>query len=440
MNDPRAEAYAKTLSRLLQAETISSRDQPDKSKFSVFHALLRETFPHLFSVCAFEEFDGSILLRWPGSDSARLPILLMNHHDVVEAGDGWRYPPFSGTIAEGRVWGRGALDTKGGLCMMLQAADELAAEGFVPAQDVYFESACTEETTGAGADAISQELQRRGLRFSLVLDEGGMILHDPIGGSSGDFAMVGVGEKGCADLRFIARSSGGHASTPGKNTPLARLGKFMAACERLPLFPAEVSPTVEEMLRRMAPTMDGALGKVCGNAHALRPLLAAAMPSVSAMAGAMLRTTLAFTMAHGSDGYNVLPQEAWVTGNMRFSPHQGQEKSIRAVTHLAHRFDIEVEVIDPGFPSPVSDFRSEAFARIERAVDAVFPGVITAPYLMTGASDARYFTRVCDNCLRFSPFFITDEQLAGIHGRDENVFVSTLPDAVDFYKYILTEV
>ena len=82
---------------------------------------------------------------------------------------------------------------------------------------------------------MSLRLQQRGIRFAFVLDEGGMILPEPIGGAKGDFAMVGLGEKGCADLKFIARSGGGHASTPGKNTPLVRLGKFMAAAEKKPL-------------------------------------------------------------------------------------------------------------------------------------------------------------------------------------------------------------
>ena len=79
---------------------------------------------------------------------------------------------------------------------MLQAADELAAEGFVPARDIWFESACTEEIMGEGAEQISKMLEEKGYRFEMVLDEGGMILTEPIGGAKGDFAMIGVGEKG----------------------------------------------------------------------------------------------------------------------------------------------------------------------------------------------------------------------------------------------------
>jgi hypothetical protein len=92
----------------------------------------------------------------------------------------------------------------------------------------------------------------RGIRFSMVLDEGGMILQEPIGGAKGTYAMVGLGEKGCVDLKFIARSAGGHASTPERDTPLIRLGKFMAEVDRGRIFPAKLSPTVCAMFAEIS--------------------------------------------------------------------------------------------------------------------------------------------------------------------------------------------
>lgn len=434
----RNKAYAERLSRLIQAETISTFNQTDRTKFYRFHDLLREMFPHLFAVCTFEDFDGSFLMRWQGRGKGE-PIMLMNHHDVVEASGEWKYPPFSGAIAEGKVWGRGTLDTKGGLWAMLQAADELAADGFVPERDVYFESACTEECDGSGADIISKTLAERGIRFYMVLDEGGMILEEPIGGAKGRYAMVGVSEKGCADLKFIARSSGGHASTPGKDTPLVRLGKFMAEVEKGRLFKSEISPTVEKTFSCVAETMSGGLKFVLANSKLFEPVLKKVMPSVSAAGNAMLKTTVAFTMASGSEGTNVLPQEAWVIGNMRFSPHQGGKSSIEEIAQLAKKFDIETVVLDPGMDSSVTDYRGEPFRLIEKAVGERFENVRTAPWIMTGATDCRYMSRVCDSCVRFAPFFMTDEQVESIHGINENIDVSALAPAVDFYKYIIRE-
>ncbi len=439
MSDTRTNNYANRLSKLIQAETVSSDAKGDRTKFYQFHDLLREMFPRLFDVCEFEDFNGSILMRWQGKSSEH-PVMLMNHHDVVEAPGEWKYPPFSGTVAEGRIWGRGTLDNKGGLWAMLQAAEELATEGFTPRCDVYFVSTCMEECDGSGADSISSALADRGIRFSMVLDEGGMILHEPIGGAKGTYAMVGLGEKGCVDLKFIARSSGGHASTPEKDTPLVRLGKFMAEVDRGRIFKAELSPTVRAMFSEVAKSMSGYMKLVLGHPRLFSPVLVRVIPAVSNVAAAMLKTTVAFTMASGSEGANVLPQEAWVMGNMRYSHHQGGKASIEAVTKLAAKYGVETVVLDPGFDSPLSDHRSEAFALVERAVAEVFPGVRTSPYVMTGASDCRYMSRVSENCLRFAPFLIDGKQMESIHGINENLELSALAPAVDFYRYILTEV
>ena len=432
----RTEEYANKLSLMIRKETISEEGQQDKTKFYEFHELMRELFPNVFSACEVEDFNASLLLRWKGKGDGS-PAMFMNHHDVVEAPGNWKNPPFDGKIEGGKLWGRGTLDDKGGLFAMLQAADELIADGYVPKNDIYFETACTEETDGSGADAVTSALAERNIRFSFCLDEGGMVIYDPIGGVDGTFAMVGVGEKAFADLKFIAKSNGGHASTPGKNTPLVRLGRFMAACDRSNIFDVEMAEPVAEMLRRMAPSMKAPLNKVLGQPEKFKTLLSAVMPAVSPAAGALLKTTLAFTMAQGSAASNVLPQEAYVIGNMRASHHQGTDDSIKAVKKLAAKYDIEVEVVSRGVDSHLSSYRSDAFKLIEQAVGEFFKNVSTAPYIMTGASDSRYMSRVCDNCLRFTPFIIDQDQLASIHGLNENVDLSCLEPAVDFYKFIM---
>lgn len=440
--------YAEKLSLMVRIPTVSVREQEengDTERFFRFQELLAELFPHLFGLAEKELFGASLLLRWPADCSANagLPILLMSHQDVVEAGGGWRHEPFSGEITEAqdgvpaRVWGRGTLDTKGNLFAILQAADELAAGGFRPARDIYFESACDEETDGRGAQAAAGALEERGIRLFMTLDEGGMIVRDPIGGAGGLFAMIGVGEKGCADLRFSARSEGGHASTPGRDTPLVRLGRFMTAAGKGRMFEARMSEVTVEMLRRMAPTMRGSMKFLCSHARGLRPLMERVMPGISPSANALLKTTLAFTMAGGSQGRNVLPQEAWVIGNMRYSNHQGRDASIAEARALAAKFGVETEVLDSGIESPVADYNGGPFRLVEEAVHEIFPGVRPAPYIMTGASDSRAFRRLTRSSLRFAPFTIDDQQLGSMHGVDENVDVETLPPAVDFFRYII---
>lgn len=433
----RQEKYIDNLSRMIRMETISCYEELQIEKYLKFQNLLKELFPNIFAVCELNEFDGSFLLKWNGKNEDLNPIMFMNHQDVVSADGEWIHDPFGGEVIDGKLWGRGTLDDKGGLWAMLQAADELAAEGYVPQRTIYFESSNTEETTGYGADTISKWMEEQGIVLDMVLDEGGAVMYDPIGGARGTFAAVGVGEKGCAEIKFIARCDGGHASTPGKNTPLVRLGKFMAYVESHNLFDTEMSPTICEMLRRVGGYM-GPVSVALKDPKKIRHLLAKVLPRLSNTANALVQTTIAFTMAQGSDARNSIPTVAWVMGNMRYSHHQGQKNSIAAIKKAADKFDLEMEILDPGFESGLSDFNGYGFKLIEQAVKETLPGVDdTIPYIQTGASDSRYFDRVCNQCMRFMPFKISDEQLESIHGINECIDIECLVPAVDFYRYMM---
>ena len=433
----RAEAYGQALSRMIRCETVSCRDQSDRSKFYRFHEVLEELFPNVHRECEKMDFNGSLLFKWTGRGEGE-PILLMSHQDVVEANGVWEPDPFSGDIDdEGRVWGRGAVDTKASLMCIFTALEELIAEGYRPACDVYVASSCTEEWSGDGAPATAAWLEEQGVRLKLLLDEGGMIIEEPIAGVKGTYGMVGVVEKGYGDLRFTAKSKGGHASAPGKNTPLVRLGKFMADVEKHPPFRNEMSAVVAEMFKRTAPNMNFGMKALFGNLWLFHRPLTRLLPAINSTAGAMLHTTLAFTMAKGADGSNVLPQQASVVGNMRFIQHQPNEESIALISKIAERYGLETEVIYQDEPCPVVDFKGDAFKLVEEVAGEVYPGVGICPYVMTGGTDAKYYGRVCDNCIRFAPLYIDAQQYASIHGLNENIHRGALPKGVDFYKEII---
>ena len=442
MDKERQEKYIEHLQKMIRIETVSDPDcGSSPENFAEFRDLLWELFPALKEHCELREFDGALLLKWKGSDPARMPVLFMNHYDVVPArAEDWKHPPFAAEIAEGKIWGRGTLDDKAGLWAMFEAANELISEGFVPAADIWFEADCTEETFGTGAQAVASWLQGQGMRFGMVLDEGGDIVREPISGAKGTFAMIGVGEKSVVNLKFTAKSSGGHASTPEKNTPLARLGKFMAYVDRHQVFDVDMPHPVAEMLKILGQYM-GRTGKVLDRAGKRGKALAKLLPALSPAAGAMVSTTIAFTMCGGGEAVNVIPSEAWVIGDMRCSHHQGQESSIKAISKVARRFGLETEVIQREPESRLSDYRGEAFLLVRQAVKTCVPGVDDcAPYIMTGGSDARFFDKLSDQCIRFLPFTIDAEQLDSIHGINECVSIDTLVPAVDYYRFIYRHV
>ena len=435
--DPvREKDYAEKLSTMVRCETTSYRGVEDPEKFREFHKVLEKLYPRVFAACEKIDLDGNLLLRWRGKTSDH-PIMLMSHMDVVPAGGSWSKDPFGGEISEGKVWGRGTGDTKCSVMAFYQAAEELLAEGYVPPVDVYLCSSCTEEVGGDGAPKIVNWLKAHNVKLAMLSDEGGGIISEPIGGIPGNFAMVGVYEKGTGDVKFTARSAGGHASAPGKNTPIARLAKFIAQVEKKNPMTSKFSPEVEEMFSRLAPYAGFPLHLVLGNLWLFKPLLKKVMPSISPQAAAMLRTTVAFTMQKGSEGYNVIPQEAYVTANLRFIPHQKVAESLHVLRTLAAKYDLEMEDLGCMDPSPSLDLQGRAFRLTEKAIARTFPGLPASPYVVTGATDCRFYNDVCASCVRFSPVIFGPGQLKGMHGIDENIETNCLPGAVDYYKNII---
>lgn len=434
--DARAMLLAQKLSKMIQYDTTSHANVHEEEKFLGFHKVLEELFPLVHEKLERTVIDGNLLYYWKGKSSEK-PILLMSHQDVVPAEGEWLHEPFSGDIADGKVWGRGASDTKCSVMALFEAVEELLREGYTPDCDVYLASSCTEEWAGDGAPKIVEELKRRGVELFIVCDEGGGIISEPIGGIKGNFAMVGVFEKGKADVKFTARSTGGHASAPAKNTPIARLAAFVNEVETHTPFKRKFLPEVSAMFARLAPYAPFGLKLVMGNLWLFAPIMKPVLGKISAQAGAMLQTTIAFTMQSGSDAYNVLPQEATLGANMRFIPHQGEKESLEIIKALAAKHGLETEIVHSNDYTEPVDINGEAFKLVEKVIGETFPGLPVSPYVMTGATDAQFYQPICPSCIRFAPVIYGPEQMKGMHGLNENIEYNCLPGAVSFYQNLI---
>ena len=434
--DARAMLLAQKLSKMIQYDTTSHANVHEEEKFLGFHKVLEELFPLVHEKLERAVIDGNLLYYWKGKSSEK-PILLMSHQDVVPAEGEWLHEPFSGDIADGKVWGRGASDTKCSVMAFFEAVEELLREGYTPDCDVYLASSCTEEWAGDGAPKIVEELKRRGVELFIVCDEGGGIISEPIGGIKGNFAMVGVFEKGKADVKFTARSTGGHASAPAKNTPIARLAAFVNEVETHTPFKRKFLPEVSAMFARLAPYAPFGLKLVMGNLWLFAPIMKPVLGRISAQAGAMLQTTIAFTMQSGSDAYNVLPQEATLGANMRFIPHQGEKESLEIIKALAAKHGLETEIVHSNDYTEPVDINGEAFKLVEKVIGETFPGLPVSPYVMTGATDAQFYQPICPSCIRFAPVIYGPEQMKGMHGLNENIEYNCLPGAVSFYQNLI---
>lgn len=430
--------YTQKLQKMIQVPTVSVASKPDPELFRKLHRVMEELFPNVFSNCEKIDLDGNLLVRWKGRHPEKQPIVLTSHLDVVAAEGDWTYPPFEGRIVDDRIYGRGSFDVKCGVMAFYQAVEELIKEGYVPDCDVYLASSCTEEVGGDGAPKMASWFESHNIRPFLLCDEGGAIAEDPFVGVKGNFAAVGIFEKGYGDIKIIAKGKGGHSSTPGKNTPIARLAKFESEIERRSPFRVEITPAVDHLLLTMAEYNSNFwLKMVLHNLWLFRPLLKKIMPAISSQGAAMLQTTMCFTMQSGSNGYNVIPQEAYVTANLRFIPFQAKSESLEIVRKIAGKYDLEVEEINCSEPTSSLDLNGPQYRMTEDVINRIFPGVRVIPYVVAGGTDSRFYEGKIDASVRFEPISVSSDQLARMHGVDENINTDTLPPAVDYYKQMI---
>lgn len=438
-NEQELKEMGERFGRLIRIETISCRDEaPDLAAFDRLQKEIDTLFPQCTNQLEKTVIQGALIYHWKGSSTSALPLLLMGHQDVVPAEpEGWTHPPFAGMIADGKLWGRGTLDDKCNIFCQMQAIENLLAEGFVPPCDVYLEYAVNEEISGHSAERAADWFRSRGIRFAAVWDEGGAVIDRAMAGMDRPYAVIGICEKGYADLKITARGSGGHSSAPKASTPVTRLADFMHDVNSHALYKREFTPAVTAMFANMAPSFSFGMRLLLGNLWLFRPLLTVLLPKVSPQAGALLGTTCCFTMMKGSDASNVIPSEASVICNLRPGFTQGTEESIRILKKYADRYGLEMEVLSSREPSPTTPTDTPVFQYLERCVAERYPDCGCSPYVMLGGTDSRHFSGLSENILKFYPIRITSKQMGSMHNVDECINLDSCSDAVDFYQAFL---
>jgi carboxypeptidase PM20D1 len=427
---------ADRLAALIRIPTVSDAAVRDEATFSAFRDLLAALYPLVHDRLEREVVGGGALhLVWRGGDAR--PIVLMAHHDVVPVTDQrWRRDPFSGEIADGLLHGRGALDDKGPLVAILEAIEGLLAEGFTPAGDVHVVSGHDEEVRGSGARAIAELLAARGVRPSLVLDEGGAVVEGMIPGVRGPLAMIGLTERGSAEVRLTARSSGGHAAIPPRRQATIRLATALTRLERHP-FPARSNPAVVAMAAALGTRLPAPVAAVL-RSRASAPAVAQLLAALGGVSGALVRTTVAVTRLRAGEAANVLAAEATAELNIRIAPGGSVQGVLDRLRRVVRDPSIEIELLGGDEPPPLSRSVGPVWDRVAAAVGAAYPDALPVPYVMVQASDARHYTGLGAEVYRFMPFAITADELAAIHGADERVSIRALDAAIAFHRNLIS--
>ncbi|HEY2587247.1 MAG TPA: M20 family peptidase [Tepidisphaeraceae bacterium] len=436
-------AMAAHLAEAIHRKTVSFEDPSklDAAAFEGLHAFLRTAYPRIHDTLHLDEVGRfSLLYTWRGSDPTLGPVLLLAHQDVVPAEDegGWRYPPFAGTIADGAVWGRGAIDVKGSLVAICEAVEALIGEGFRPRRTILLAFGHDEEVGGEqGAAKISDLLQSRGVHPLLICDEGGAITHDIVPGAAKPVALVGIAEKGYLSLELKVQQPGGHASMPPARTAIGILCAAIDRLERRP-FPARVAGVPRLMLRHLAPHMPPAARLAVHSMPVFERLVRRQLLKQPSSA-AMLRTTTAATIFRAGVKDNLLPQEATAVINLRILPGETTQSTIDRVRKVVA--DDRVQLSTAGRlrtePSPVADIRSPGFELMRQTIAQIAPDAAIAPCLVLGGTDSRHYTRLTPNIFRFGAMRITQDDLATIHGNNERLTFENCELLMRFYTALL---
>lgn len=426
---------AESLSTAIRYPTVTG----NQSALRDFQRYLCRRYPRVMAVmdCACLP-DGSMLLRWKAPQSQLDPVMLCAHLDVVPGGEGWTVcKPFDGLRLEGRIYGRGAVDCKGVVIAMLEAAESLIAEGHNPKRELFFAFGADEETGGhVGAQQMARILERQGMKFDLVLDEGGTIQDTQREGRRYAAAVVCMGEKRQCNYRITAVCPSGHTSQPLRTTALGVLSEALCRVES-----AQPRIRVIPLVRKY---LDGAVASFpFGKRLALtnrfifrlvRRRIFRKDPELMAL----LRTTVVPVCMDGSfEAANMLPASTTATLNARLLPGDTPQKILEELQGLLADLPLEVELVSEGEESFITSEKQPLYRQLREVLQERYPQLPCIPSLMSSSGDARHYSNMSDCVLRFSPLVTGEEAGCGGHAADEFLSEQSLGVAVEFYRHLM---
>ena len=435
---------AEKLSKLVQYRTISYNNPEDfnDSEFKGLVSELETLFPECHRIMEKELLnDFALVYKWEGSCPELDPALMIAHYDVVPVDDEgeWAHPPFSGDIADGFIWGRGTVDIKNQIIAVMESCEKLISGGFTPERTVYLAWGGDEEVSGPrGARVIAAEMEKRGIKFAFLMDEGGAISPDQLAMVDKPVALIGVEEKGILNLKLSCTGKTGHSSMPPAHTAIGTLSEAINKIENNP-FPPKLTAGTRGLFNAIAPHCGGIYKMIFGNLGIFGGLLMKFL-SKNDSTNAMIRTAQSVTIISGGYRENVLPDRAECNINFRILPGESIESVKARIERLVDNPEVRVEIntgVTPNEPVMSKDLNTPFFESVCAAVKKIYPEAIPAPYLVMGGTDSKNYQNITDNIFRFSPMLLDRDEMKGMHGVNERISIENLENMVKFYDEVI---
>jgi acetylornithine deacetylase/succinyl-diaminopimelate desuccinylase-like protein len=355
------------------------------------------------------------------------PILLYGHVDVVTAEDqNWEHPPFGGELIDGYVWGRGALDMKGGVAMMVAAFMRLKAEGIQPPGDVVLAIVGDEEAGGDDGAKFLVEKHAdlfKDIRFALG-EFGGFTMQ--VAGRR--FYPIMIAEKQICWMKATVRGQGGHGSMPVKGGAMAQLSRLLKQLDEQDL-PVHITPPTRMMIEAMASALKPAQRLLFGqlNNPSMTNTILKLLGERGRVFYPLFHNTVSPTILKGSSKINVIPSEASVELDGRLLPGFSPEDMMAELRPIVgESVDLEVVDFDPGPAAP----NMELFDTLAGVLTENDPEGVPAPLILSGVTDGRFFSRLGIQTYGFLPMTLPEDfNFTGtIHAANERIPA----EAVDF--------
>lgn len=427
-----AEGAINRLSKAIQCKTINYVDHSltDFSSFDALQEHIKNSYPSVMRIGKLELVGHSVLITIPGSDPSLRPCLYMSHQDVVPIVEGteadWRYPPFSGAVAEGYIWGRGTLDIKQQVFGILEAAEYLLRRGRTFRRTAYLAFGDDEETLNLGALSIAQLLESRGVTLEFVLDEGGGKIEagTALGAPQSYISQIDLMEKGYADLELSVHSIGGHSSRPFGGTSLGQLSQAIADIVRAPARVC-LTPVVEQMFQAIAPYVtQQPLKSMVQDVHKNADAIAQYCNSTRELFPFVSTTAAPTMICGGSAACNVMPQDMRAVINFRIAEGDSISALMERCRSAVHDPRVSLRFLQANDPSHTARSDGYGYQMLVSSMRRYYRDVVFLPAMTVGATDAHQYERICDTCLRCSPFMAeADEVASGVHGTNERILI-----------------